>query len=257
MIEMVAAIERFQFPLTLEVIATLAWAVSGAIVARTHDFDFTGVFVIAVLASTGGGLLRDGIFLQVIPAVMTQPYFLLLGLLGALLISLFGRQWERLDWWDVMVNMIDAIGTPAYALIGFQLSLLAGIPLVGALFIALVNGVAGGILRDVLVGEVPRFLRPGQHSTIILIAALFLYVGLIWARVDSNSAAWIVIGVAAVARWLVIRFNWQTQPVSQWAAGEKITGLPNTFTRGLRRSGAERPSTPKTQSHATGKAEGK
>jgi uncharacterized membrane protein YeiH len=256
MIEM-AAIERFQFPLTLEIIATLAWAVSGAIVARTRDFDFTGVFVIAVLASTGGGLIRDGIFLQVIPAVMTQPYFLLLGLLGALLISLFGRQWERLDWWDVMVHMIDAVGTPAYALIGFQLSLLAGIPLVGALFIALVNGVAGGILRDVLVGETPRFLRPGQHSTIILIAALFVYVGLIWARVDSNSAAWLVIGLAAVARWLVIRFNWQTRPVSQWAAGEKITGLPVTVAHRFRRPGSERLPLDNLQSQASGKVEGK
>jgi uncharacterized membrane protein YeiH len=255
MIEL-AAIERFQFPLTLEIIATLAWAVSGAIVARTKDFDFTGVFIIAVLASTGGGLLRDGIFLQTIPAVMTQPYFLLLALLGALLVSLFGGQWERLDWWDVMVNLIDAIGTPAYALIGFQLSLLAGIPFVGALFVGLVNGAAGGILRDMLVGEVPRFLRPGQHSTLILIASLFLYVGLIGANVSSSGAAWIIIGLAAVARWLVIRFNWQTQPVSQWAAGEKITGLSAVAHRWFRRSRPQRSPTDRIHNTASEKAGG-
>jgi uncharacterized membrane protein YeiH len=256
MIEMVAAIERFQFPLTLEVIATLAWAVSGAIVARTKEFDFTGVFIIAVLASTGGGLLRDGIFLQTIPAVMEQPYFLLLALVGALLISLFGSQWERLNWWDVMVNMIDAVGTPAYALIGFQLSLLAGIPFVGALFIALVNGAAGGILRDILVGEVPRFLRPGQHSTLILIGGLLLYVGLIWADVASNSAAWLTIGAAALARWLVIRFNWQTQPVSQWEAGETLTGLPVVAHRWLRRSRPKQLPAERTHNTVNEKVEG-
>jgi uncharacterized membrane protein YeiH len=251
------AIERFQFPLVLEVIATLAWAMSGAIVARTRSFDFTGVFVIAVVASTGGGLLRDGIFLQVIPAVITQPGFVIMGLVAALLISLFGSQWERLDWWDVIVHLIDAVATPAYALIGFQLSLLAGIPLVGALFIALVNGTAGGILRDVLVKETPRFLRAGQHSTIIIIAALFLYLGLILAQVDSDGAAWIVILLAAVARGLVIRFNWQTQPVDQWNTGEKLSALPSTVSHRFRRFGSGQPPTNDQQSHTNGKAEEK
>jgi len=82
-------IEKFQFPVTLELIATLAWAVSGAIVARARSFDFTGVFIIALLSCTGGGLLRDGIFLQTIPAMLKQAQYLLLALLGAGLISMF------------------------------------------------------------------------------------------------------------------------------------------------------------------------
>jgi uncharacterized membrane protein YeiH len=161
--------ETFVFPPFLEITATIAWAVSGAIVARGRNFDFTGVFVIAVVSATGGGLIRDGVFLQRIPVMLTQPIYLLLPLAAAALISAFGRRWERFEVWDTLVNGIDALGTPAYALIGFQLSVLAGIPLLGAAFVGMVNGAAGGILRDMLVGDIPRFFRPGQHSSLILI----------------------------------------------------------------------------------------
>jgi uncharacterized membrane protein YeiH len=57
--------------------------------------------------------------------MLTQPIFLLLPPAAAAVISMFGRRWERLSVWDTLVNGIDALGTPAYALIGFQLSLLA------------------------------------------------------------------------------------------------------------------------------------
>jgi uncharacterized membrane protein YeiH len=237
-------IERFQFPVTLEIIATLAWAVSGAIVARSKSFDFTGVFTIAVISCTGGGLLRDGIFLQTIPAMLKQAQYLLLALAAAGLIAIFGGLWQRLDWWDVLVNMIDAVGTPAYTLIGFQLAYFAGITFVGALFVGLVNGVAGGILRDVLVGDVPRFFRPGQLSALILVVTLFLYVGMLVLEVNSDAAAWIAIVVAAIARWLVIRYNLQTSPVNQWKIEQTLTDLPanlnNKGWAGWRRPGASK-----------------
>jgi uncharacterized membrane protein YeiH len=228
-------VEAFVFPPFLEIVATIAWAVSGAIVARARNFDLTGVFVIAVISATGGGLIRDGIFLQRIPVMLTQPIYLLLPLAAALAISAFGRRWERFEVWDTLVNGIDALGTPAYALIGFQLSVLAGVPLLGAAFVGVVNGAAGGILRDVLVGDVPRFFRPGQLSSLILIGSLALYLGLVVAGVQSERAAWVAIIVAAIVRLLVIRFNWQTRPVSEWDVERTLTTLPahlsSTFAR--------------------------
>lgn len=227
--------ETFDFPLALEILATIAWAVSGAIVARGRNFDFTGVLVIAIISATGGGLIRDGIFLQRIPAMLYQPIYLVLPLAAALLIALFGRQWVKFEVWDVLVNGIDSLGTPAFAIIGLQLSLIAGIPVLGAVFVAMVNGAAGGILRDMLVGDVPRFFRPGQHSSLILAGALGLYIGLVSLDVESDQAAWAAILAAAVARLLVIRFNWQTRPVSEWDVERSLTTLPkhlgSTFAR--------------------------
>jgi uncharacterized membrane protein YeiH len=142
--------------------------------------------------------------------------------------------------------LIDAIGTPAFALIGFQLAYLAGIPLLGALFVGLVNGVAGGIARDLFVGNVPSFFRPGQYFSYILIACLLLYVALVASqRVGSNPAAWIAILFATVTRGLVIRYDWKTRPVSDWTIDETITGLPTYFNRLGRFPGRKASSEPK------------
>src|SRR5262245_36897080 len=155
-------ITEFQFPPSLAFLATVCWAVTGAIVARNRGFDFTGVFTLALISTTGGGLIRDGLFLQRTPVMLTDTQYIIIPFCVMVVVSVFGSYWERLSWWDRVVNIIDAVGTPAYAVIGFQLSLLAGIPLAGAILVGLVNGVAGGVLRDLLVGDVPQFLRPGQ-----------------------------------------------------------------------------------------------
>ena len=55
-----APITEFQFPASLAFLATVCWAVTGAIVARQRGFDFTGVFTLALISTTGGGLIRDG-----------------------------------------------------------------------------------------------------------------------------------------------------------------------------------------------------
>jgi uncharacterized membrane protein YeiH len=239
-----------QVPLILDVIAALAWAVSGALVARSKGFDFAGVFIMALIATTGGGLIRDGIFLQRIPAMVTNPLYLVAAFVAALTISAFGGRWERVRWADTSINVIDALGTPSYALIGFQLAYLSGLAVWGALLIGVVNGVAGGILRDVLVGDAVRVLRPGQYVAGILLGALALYVALMaGVRASSEAAAWIAIVVAMAARMLVIRYNWRSQPVKEWAVDQKLTQLPAHVKEELRSVvlKQEQPGTPAEQ----------
>jgi len=228
-------ITTYTFPYFLEVLATMAWATSGALVARAYGFDFMGVFIIALVSTTAGGLIRDGIFLQKVPVMLINPLYLVLSLLASVVISLFGGLWEKFQKGDVVISVFDAIGTPAFALIGFQLAYLAGIPIGGALFVGLVNGVAGGITRDLFVGNVPSFFRPGQYFSIILVACLLLYVALVASQlVESNPAAWIAILFATITRGLVIRYDWKTRPVNEWGIDQSISGLPTFFNRSPR-----------------------
>jgi uncharacterized membrane protein YeiH len=225
-------ITTYQFPYFLEVLATIAWATSGALVARAAGFDFMGVFIIAVVSTTAGGLIRDGVFLQRIPVMLTNPIYIVLAFLASILVSLFGRYWEKIRRGDVVISLIDALGTPAFALIGFQLSYLAGIPVIGSLFVGLVNGVAGGVARDLFVGNVPSFFRPGQYFSPILVASLLLYVFLLAnGHVSGDAAAWVAIILATIARALVIRFNWQSHPVNEWNIDQKLRGLPDHFSQ--------------------------
>jgi len=116
---------------------------------------------------------------------------------------------------------------PAFALIGIQLSEARGIPIPGALFVGVVNGVGGGLLRDVVAGDVPALPRPGQFSTLSLLLAcgLFLVLRLQWG-VGPVPAAWTTVLVFFVIRLLTLRFNWQTRPVLRASAPPEREDTP-------------------------------
>ncbi len=83
---------EFQLPIAVDYVATFLWAVSGAIVGMHKRYDFAGMLVIAVLASTGGGLIRDGIFLQRRPPVLQDGWYIPLILAAAILVVLYRGQ---------------------------------------------------------------------------------------------------------------------------------------------------------------------
>jgi len=206
-----------QVPVAFDYVATFTWAVSGAIVAIRRRFDIVGVFIVALLSAIGGGLLRDAVFLNRPPAFLVNPAYLSLVAGATVLTAFFSRFLKNLIGPDTVrkiVDIIDALGTPAFAVYGMQLAEQQGIPLVGVVFVGVANGVAGGMLRDIVVGEVPTIMRPGQFVSLTLFAACGLYLLLVLQQdVAITKAAWITVGAYFVARILTIRFNWQTKSV--------------------------------------------
>jgi uncharacterized membrane protein YeiH len=212
---------EFQVPILFDYVATFTWAVSGAIVAIRRRFDITGVFIVSLLAAIGGGLLRDAMFLNRTPVFLVDPAYLSLILGATIVTAVFTRYLRNLigpETIQKIVDYIDALGTPAFAVFGMQLADNAGLPIIAVVFVGVANGVAGGLLRDVVVRDVPALLRPGQYASIILLAACGLYLFLtLESGIAANRAAWIIVGAFFVARVLTIRFNWQTRSV--WDEG--------------------------------------
>src|SRR5688572_32851456 len=213
----------FQVPILFDYVATFTWAVSGAIVAIRGRLDITGVFLISLLTALGGGLLRDAMFLNRTPVFLLDWAYLSLILSATVVTSVFARYLRNLigpDTIQKIVDYIDALGTPAFAVFGMQLAEDAGLPLVAVVFVGLTNGVAGGLLRDVVVRDVPALLRPGQFASLTLLAACGLYLLLtLQMHMPPTRAAWITVGSFFVARVLTIRFNWQTRSVWEDEAG--------------------------------------
>jgi uncharacterized membrane protein YeiH len=207
----------FQVPVLFDYAASFTWAVSGAIVAIRRRFDIIGVFIVALLAAIGGGLLRDALFLNRAPVFLVNPAYLSLIVAATILTAVFTRYLRGLigpETVQKIVDYIDAVGTPAFAVFGMQLAEDAGLPLIAIVFVGVTNGVAGGLLRDVVVNEVPTLMRPGQFATLTLLAACGLYLLLtLQIGVPPTRAAWITVGAFFVARVLTIRFNWQTTAV--------------------------------------------
>lgn len=204
----------FLVPVYLDYLATFSWAISGAAVAIHKRFDLMGVAVVAVVASTGGSLLRDGLFLNRTPPVVTDRNYLPLILAAACVAVLF-RPWilgESVI--DVPVSVLDAVGVPAFAVIGMQYALQAGIPLPGVVLIGLVNGFGGGLLRDILVNEIPSVLRPGHYAASLALIACLAFLALtLWGGLTVYHAGWVIVAGYVVARMLVIRFDLRSRPL--------------------------------------------
>lgn len=208
---------EFAIPPIFDYVAVYIWAVSGAIVGARKGFDMMGVLVVAIVSSVGGSLLRDGLFLHQMPPILTDWIYLPLIVVATAVVIYVKRHHGKMrypDTTDRLVSVIDALGTPAYAVIGMQLAMGYGLPIVGVLFIGLVNGVGGGLLRDVLVREVPELFKPGQFSALVVLASCGLFIAMVSGLAMTNLAAALVTIVAGfVARLLTIHFNWRSQPV--------------------------------------------
>jgi uncharacterized membrane protein YeiH len=207
----------FEVPLFLDYFAVCTWALSGAILGVRKGYDITGVFVVALLSSVGGSLLRDGLFLHEVPPVASNPYYLPLILAVTLFVAVFARIFFLTAvrrYTTNLIDWIDSIGTPAFAVVGMQLSLAAGIPLPGVVLIGALNGVGGGVLRDVLVGDVPSIMKPGLFFALLLavICILFLVLTLV-LRIDADPAAWSTVSAFVLLRLLVARNDWRSRPL--------------------------------------------
>jgi uncharacterized membrane protein YeiH len=205
---------EFRIPIPFDYLATFLWALSGAIVGMHKRYDIMGVLVIALVSSTGGSLLRDGLFLQATPPVLTNPVYIPLIIMATVVVSFFRQRITNMVIVDRLISVIDAIGIPAFAVIGMQLSLEAGVPLPGVVLVGVINGVGGGMLRDLLVGDTPIVLKPGQYlmSALLLVCILFLILEQLLG-VPISVAAWSIVLLYFVIRMLSIRYNWQTHPV--------------------------------------------
>lgn len=208
---------EFAVPPIFDYLAVYIWAVSGAIVGARKGFDMMGVAVVALVSSVGGSLVRDGLFLHRTPPILTDGIYLPLILAATAIVVFVKRRFGRLRYpetTDRLVNVIDALGTPAYAVIGMQLAMGYGMPVTGVLFVGLVNGVGGGLLRDVLVRDVPELFKPGQFSALVVLASCGLFIALVNGLGMPNlAAALVTVAAGFVARLLTIHFNWRSRPV--------------------------------------------
>jgi len=204
----------FQLPLALDLAATLVFAATGALVARSKGFDVVGIAVLGLVTGLGGALLRDGLFLQAgPPIVIRDARYLAAVLAGTFAGAWFASHIRRLS---VPFQLADALGLGLYAAVGAQKATEAGLPILGALLVASVNAVGGSVLRDLLCGVVPLLFRPGEFYALAALggAAAFLLLARV-AHVPDVAAAIAGIVLAFALRVLSLKLGWRTAPLDE------------------------------------------
>lgn len=203
---------EFTLPPSFSLLAHFTFGLTGAMAALRRGYDVIGVLFLAMVTAGGGGLLRDGLLLSSGPAtILTNQRLILVVLAAAFVARIFYRHIGRLQ---RAIQLIDAMGLGAFAVVGTQISMHAGLSAPGAIVGGTVTAVGGGLLRDVLVREEPLLFMPGQFYALVAIGGCGMYVALVHAPwITPHHAALATIVVVFVVRLLAIRFDWRTRPV--------------------------------------------
>jgi uncharacterized membrane protein YeiH len=212
----------FQLPLWFDYGATFIWALTGALLAARRGFDIAGIASLALISATGGGLLRDGIFLQFGPPLLVRTWvYIALIVVAASAVHLAGSRIQRIPLFDTTIAVVDALGLGGFAITGLQLSLLAGLSAPAAAFVGVVNAVGGGVLRDLLLQREPAIFKPGPPAALAALAGCVIYLGLLWL----TGTGGVVVGTISVAsvffiRIVALRYGWQTAAAAGFEAGD-------------------------------------
>lgn len=147
--------------LTFEVIGTVVFAITGLLAASRHHLDLFGALVLAMVTAVGGGTLRD-LILDVPVFWLNNTEYLYMIIVTTVLVFLYRRA-HVIPMKFLLV--LDAIGLAVFTFIGAQKALDMGYANVIAVMMGVMTGVVGGMIRDVLVGEVPLILRQEIYAT--------------------------------------------------------------------------------------------
>jgi uncharacterized membrane protein YeiH len=195
-------------------IATFLWATSGALLAMRRGYDIVGVVLIAMVSALGGGLIRDSVFLDRQPVLVRQPTYLLLVAIAVIVVLVFGQFVRESQLYARIIDVVDALGVGAYALVGLTLALAAGLPIIGAILVGIVTAVGGSLLRDIFMHRELALMQPGVPLAPLAFLACLLYLVVFDLILpDPQIAGVVAISVAFGVRLLALRFGWSTHPL--------------------------------------------
>lgn len=194
------------------VAGTIAFAISGSFKGIRHNLDLLGIMVLGFVTALGGGVIRDALLHQTPVAFidLMPSLYAAIGCLIAMLSSKLSMKivspLTRPESKAFLV--IDAIGLASFTVLGARMGVDAGLNLFGIVLLAAITGVGGGVLRDMLVMEVPLVLKADFYATATIIGGA-VYALLYWLWWNDPAISIVAFGVTLLLRLLAIWRHWQ------------------------------------------------
>ncbi len=191
------------FIVVIELLGTIAFAISGIRLAAAKRFDWFGAYVVGLVTAIGGGTMRD-VLLDV--PVFWMLSFRYLGVTGIALIAvIIFRQFLVKGMRTLFI--FDAIGLALFVVVGIQKTLAVGYPMWVAIVMGIITGSFGGIIRDILINDEPLFFRKDIYATACLAGGLVYYLvqltgAPLW--LPQSGCAVVIVGL----RVLAVHYGW-------------------------------------------------
>ena len=195
-----------------ELIGTIAFSISGAMLAIERELDLFGVIFLGAVTAIGGGIVRDLLLGQIPPQAFQNYVYLLLAVAAALLVFAVSHVQNKKGlpikfMNDTVLNVFDAAGLGIFSVIGVQNTVRAGFGdnAFFCIFLGMTTGVGGGMLRDVLSRATPAVLRKHIYAIASLVGAICFYY---LKFISETGAIFISVILVIILRVLASHYQW-------------------------------------------------
>ena len=206
------------FVTILELVGTVAFAASGALTAMKKQMDLLGVVVLGVITAVGGGIMRDIILGATPPAVFRDPLCACVAIATSLLLFVpYLRRpiMKNQKIFDLVMLLMDSVGLGVFTVMGIWIAkeLSPEHRSFLLVFVGLITGVGGGVLRDILAGQTPYIFVKHIYACASLAGAIICVA--LWAFTPSFVAILAGLLVVLTIRLLSAHFHWNLPRVKQ------------------------------------------
>ncbi|MGD6832810.1 trimeric intracellular cation channel family protein [Sutcliffiella halmapala] len=185
------------------IIGTIAFAISGAIVAMEEEYDILGVYILGIVTAFGGGAVRNLLIGVPISALWDQGMLFQVALVAMTAVFLFPN--NLLRHWRKWGNFFDAIGLAAFAIQGALYATNMNHPISAVVVAAVLTGSGGGIIRDLLAGRKPLVLRAEIYAAWAILAGLAIAFGI----TSSPWQLYVLFVLIVLLRVLSYTYKWR------------------------------------------------
>jgi uncharacterized membrane protein YeiH len=195
----------------LDILGTMAFAISGVLTALHKRMDPFGVFVIAFVTAVGGGTLRDVLIGRTPVGWMRDLNYVYVIIAGFFLALLFRR---KLDKMRTSLFLFDTIGLGVFTLIGLEKGIEISLHPVICIALGTMTACFGGVLRDILCNDIPVIFRKEIYATICMAGGAVFFL-LRELNVAEDVVYLTTSGVIITIRLLAVKFNWSLKAVGK------------------------------------------
>ncbi|MGG1660372.1 trimeric intracellular cation channel family protein [Brevibacillus sp. NRS-1366] len=164
------------------IIGTVAFVVSGAIIAMEEEYDILGVIVLGMATAFGGGIMRNILLGIPLTSFWNQGTLFTIALVTMLIVFILPHKY--LGYWNRWGMFFDAVGLSAFAIQGAMYATKMNYPLSATIVAAVLTGIGGGIIRDVLAGRKPLVFKEEIYAVWAIVTGIV--VALKWATTVSE-----------------------------------------------------------------------
>lgn len=187
----------------LNFVGIIAFAISGSIKGIKHSLDLLGIVVLGVVTALGGGILRD-LLLNTLPSVLLNEWELFVAVIASLIPFFFAKKISKIAFF---IKIFDALGLAVFTVTGAEKGFSFNLGMFGVIIMGTSTGVAGGMIRDIMVSEIPFVLKEEIYASFSIVGSFLFFLMARYTMIPRTIIIYTLITLIFLGRLIAIKYK--------------------------------------------------